>query len=101
MFFDRTYSTGEALSWFLARHEQQSCFPGIATPPSLILSGNHARSAIKPSIRLRAFILNVRSSELLLWNQGARGQRHPRLVPHSQSSYFGLTPPPKREPDGS
>ena len=55
-------------------------------------NGNAVRSAIKPFIRWRAFILNVRSSELLLWNQGARGRRHPRLVPKSLSSLFGRTP---------
>ena len=37
-------------------------FPSIATPPSLIRSGNAAPSAINPSIRWPAFIPNVQSS---------------------------------------
>ena len=58
-------------------------FPNTATRRSLMPSGNAVQSAIEPFIRWRVFILNVRSSGLLLWNQGARGRRHPRLVPKS------------------
>ena len=43
-------------------------FPKYRHTPILIPSGNAVRSAIKPFIRWRAFILNVRSSELLLWD---------------------------------
>src|SRR5438045_3911908 len=59
--------------FFLALHEQQRCFPSTAIPRSLIPIANGVRSAIKPFIRWRVFILNVRSGERSLWNQEARG----------------------------
>ena len=47
-------------------------FPEVSPhAPSSVSIGIVVRSAIEPFIRWQAFILNVRSSEPMLWNQRA------------------------------